>query len=412
VWKADGEHVRLIIWPHSLNQHKIADLDCCLPKLSAELSRLYDGGARCAASLDFVGWFNQFELSDDTGALFAFRVDGSPATYVQPTRLPMGWRASNALAQRVCLLLLRAAGIAQDSLSWIDNLLLVAPDEATLQHRLDRLAKVCAAVGAQWTVESRGPQVQYLGMDLNFATGKWTFKESFQSKVSALSALTESRDPSVSFLELQRICGLANWSCLMPGKSLMHIHNLLSLLSTESRRRYEGVDAPDLPPLLKVSLPPACVQELAGIIAGIGDTHELSPLVYPSFPEPLWTDASTGMGAWICGDHWAQWIWTDQDSHINEKELATLREALLHCPSGPIRLTWCTDSQVCWSVCQHKYTRSARLTPILLDILHICDLRQIQLDCQWVPTDMQKADLPSRVILGPLGLRTAQQRCW
>ena len=136
-----------------------------MPDASARLAELLRPGVAVAATIDATGFFNQFELGDVAATNFAFR--GPAGQWIMPTVLPMGFRLSPAIAQRVLLLLLSRAGLTSSSMVWVDNVLLVASSTPALQLKLARFSAVAAEVGLDWKLEAQGPQVDYLGATLN-----------------------------------------------------------------------------------------------------------------------------------------------------------------------------------------------------------------------------------------------------
>ena len=61
--------------------------------------------------------------------------------------LPMGFRLSPAIAQRVLLLLLRKAGLSESSMVWVDNILVVAQSMEALQYKVARFTALAAECG-------------------------------------------------------------------------------------------------------------------------------------------------------------------------------------------------------------------------------------------------------------------------
>ena len=153
--------------------------------------------------------------------VFAFRHSGGVAAPKKPTRLPMGFRWSPPIAQRTLLLILRAAGLEDCSICWIDNVLIVGSTQEEVERKLAKFREVAAQVNLEFVLDqspSDSPamqQVDFLGISIDFADGSFCFKEKFQGKVKEV--LTEmTRRPSVDFPTLQVAAGLANWAMYGP----------------------------------------------------------------------------------------------------------------------------------------------------------------------------------------------------
>ena len=94
-----------------------------------------------------------------------------------------------------------------------------------------------------------------------------------------------------------------------------------------------------------------------------------------------------------------QWLWQEPLAHINAKELSAIYHGLADLHLSDMTIPVYTDSMVCYHLLNRSYTRSRRLQPILASILHLCEQANLQLDVQWVATDSNPADYPSRVPL-------------
>eukprot|EP01079_Euglenida_sp_SAG-EU17-18_P006458 gene6457-158_t len=146
--------------------------------------------------------------------------------------LSASW-APTAMPMRSLALILRVAGLANVSVVWIDNVRIVAPDDATLKERLARFHAAATLVGLTYTEDERGQEVDFLGahLYLHWGTGLFNFTERFQDKVAA-TALSLGTDLSVD--DLQYISGLANWVCRLARIPLVRVAPLLQALGTAS----------------------------------------------------------------------------------------------------------------------------------------------------------------------------------
>ena len=385
VWKRNGT-ARLICHPVSLNGANRA-IPCGLPDVQAELAALFAAGNRVAVTLDGVGFFNQFPLHPDVGALFAAKVG---ERVLAPTAMPMGVRFAPAVAQRSLALVLRVAGLADVSVVWIDNVLIVAPDDATLKDRLARFHAAATLVGLTYTEDERGQDVDFLGAHLHWGTGLFNFTDRFRDKVAAI----DLDDLDLDLDDLQYTAGLANWVCRLARIPLVRVAPLLQALGTASSD-----------PTLVVPVTPAMRLAWQFCQKAVQGSYLLCPRQPPMVSFNLFTDASDLMGGmYVCGNYlptcMGQWTWEDPGYHINRKELAAVLRALEILDLSDVSLPIGIDSMVVVAILQAGYSRSSDLCGTLEKIVDLCEERDINLLPYWVPTDLNPADYPSRFPLG------------
>ena len=410
VLKSDGIHARLIIDP-AINGRVHPPPPCGLVPLHDLLSWL--GDYKAGVTIDFVSWFNQFFLSADVAAYFVFRARPArrgPAQYYTYTRMPMGFSYAPAVAQRVALLILRAAGLASYARCWIDNIIIAATDVATVRDRLAAFDRVCLLVNAQYRVEvSPGPAHKYLGLHLNFALGTYRFTESWAAKVCGLIKVLLHRhaDP-VPLRVLQTIVGYCVWASWVGRRSLLGLRRLLAHLAWVSTH-----GAPAL------ALPEKTLDEILAVRSLLTppSTYPLRVASRAFLPTVITTDSSSYGGAAVYttdgADTVVNWRWS-RARHINELELAALAVALRLYPwptgpgsAAPSAIRWVTDSTVALRVVVKMYSKSTPLQLILLDIQDILELHNCDLVPDWIATDLNvTADRGSRIL--PADARVVQ----
>ena len=258
-----------------------------MPDVQVGLAGLFAAGNRVAVTLDGVGFFNQFPLHPDVGALFAAKVGEH---VLAPTAMPMGVRFAPVVAQRSLALILRVAGLADVSVVWIDNVLLVAPDDALLKERLARFHAAATLVGLTYTEDERGQEVDFLGAHTNWGTGLFNFTERFQDKVAATD-LALGADLSLD--DLQYVSGLANWVCRLARIPLIRVAPLLQALGTASSD-----------PTLLVPVTPNMRLAWQFCQKAVQGSYLLCPRPPPMASFNLFTDASDLMGGmYVCGNY-------------------------------------------------------------------------------------------------------------
>eukprot|EP01079_Euglenida_sp_SAG-EU17-18_P001864 gene1864-2955_t len=391
---------RLILWPEHFNS-LITSIPCDLPDLSQDLSRAWAAGARYAVTLDGVGFFNQFPIPRWLSEAFSAKVDGH---YVRPTRLPMGWRWSPSIANRTLKLLLRACGLADCSIVWIDNVLIWGVSPSDVQSKLAAFSDLAATVNFQWTIDDQGTVVPFLGTVLDFSAGTVAFSPKFQTKMHA-TALTTGTD--TGFVDLQYLAGLANWTCSVSKTPLVRIFHLLRAVSEGARFDPVALSlGSHCPSPGRVPTSAAMCQDLALCKQLVGQVFPMHTPVLPPLDFTVFTDASDTMGGTVFMQNAAtifmtQWAYQHSELlHINLKELHSIFYALQlfedQHDNHAVHLF--SDNAVSVSVCNSGYTRSPALAPVLSDILQWCTQHNIQLHVHYIPTEQNPADYPSRVM--------------
>ena len=391
VWKSDGTHARLILWPAGTNAHT-RPVAACMPHTADAIAALVRGGATCAATIDARGFFNQFPLGDAAAAAFAFR--GPSGEWLVPSVLPMGFKLSPALAQRVLLLLLHRAGLTEHSMVWIDNVLITAQCTKELDEALRRFEETAAMVGLDWVLEGKGRKVDYLGAELDFGASTFRFLPRLRDKLSALANTALSAPMTLA--HFRSLVGTMVWVAHLSRTPLAHLSTTLNNLATASRLL--AADAlPD--EYLQHCVCPA--DELDRVLSLARQEHRMAPPVLPTYDSSLYVDSSDLMAGSFLDPQGTmeQWLWQEPLAHINAKELSAIYHGLADLHLSDMTIPVYTDSMVCYHLLNRSYTRSRRLQPILASILHLCEQANLQLDVQWVATDSNPADYPSRVPL-------------
>lgn len=395
VAKKDGS-ARLIIDPQLNTVDARIDVTCPLPDVSSILNAASKSAYGCM--VDMQSWFTQFSLGPEVSPFFTVSTGGRTWAY---QRVPMGWRLAPALAQRALMFVLRKAQVSSGFV-WIDNIVMFGDTEAQLQAELARLQAVMESYKMSFRVEISPARTlrDCLGMDLDLVSGTFAFSQSFKSKFQYFCAdLVSGASQPLSLLEVQKLSGLAVWASYLSRQPLFIISPLLVHLGYVSNH-----PAP-------VTLPDKARAAFLALLPVVKQQHTLGSPLAVDLGLDLFTDSSDGMGGAILYDAsglppqvW-QWTWSGaSEAHINVKELAAIRHALLSMPkmdnTGPKGLVRChTDSMVCLGVLQRMYARSPPLLAVLRDLHSILQQKHLDLDLSYVPTADNPADHPSRVLL-------------
>ena len=400
VWKSDGIHVRLIVWPFDLNVNMPPPWSGLQPH--ADLRTLW-AGSSFGVTLDMKGAFNQFGLSPSVQRLFTCRVGRQGRTKLYcASRLPMGWVGSPALCQRVLRLLLRVAALAACSFCHIDNVFIGGHSVADVQAKVDAFLQLCASLDITMLVEGAiGTEVTFLGLLVNLTTKTATFKPAFVQKVADMQLV-----PLMQYQSFRICVGLALWTAIMSNTRLFHLHNLLWTLSDAARER-----AAVLPPQLPsgdVQVSGAALGELRVMQQKVRETFNLLAPSPPVSAVHLTTDAchSGGAAVWTWGpgtkvlqcDHWP---WSpDQLAHINVLEMLACDIALesdFPVGAAAVTLPWHTDSMVSLQAVLKGFSGSRHLGVPLANALSRCESRGMVLAPTHVVSECNIADRPSRL---------------
>ena len=137
---------------------------------------------RWAASLDMKCFYYQFLLHPSVRRYFAIEIDG---VFYQPTRLPMGFKASVSIAQAFIKSMVRLSGVPLgDTDIYIDNIMVIADTEEECRRRLDLIHGTLLRAGVVvGDIQQPARQVVHRGMKLDMEAKTASIKPEFIQKL-------------------------------------------------------------------------------------------------------------------------------------------------------------------------------------------------------------------------------------
>ncbi|PHR97879.1 MAG: hypothetical protein COA68_12070 [Oceanobacter sp.] len=257
------------------------------------------GLRRYSAQFDASSFYDQFELSPEVAAFFAFRV--RPGVFRRYTRLPMGFRPACSIAQAIMELLADVDVAGVQAFVYIDNVLFTGDDRDSVLEAGRRFRER----GLQCNVTLNDPTVpladlvdatvfDFLGAEYDAVASTVRNTTKTEAKLrTALDVLSAPRPPTLR--QLAAVFGLLFWGQqitplrLAPYFSALRAFRLLPL---EASQAHWNAPAPPLSPVAHLQLRQWLL---------LAATRPSRPLIDPPVPTPefrMWVDASAfGWGA-------------------------------------------------------------------------------------------------------------------
>ena len=166
------------------------------------LVRRFVGG--WAATIDFAAYYDQFSLAPAVRPFFGLRTRKG---LLQATTLPMGFRASCAVAQWATWLITDLP--ARDDveiMTYIDNVMVVAKTQTAVKQTMDLITERCKRVGVIINDAEKpcrpSQYVEFLGEQLDLRKGTVSLAPKTTEKIRVVREWAESFTPSGDWMSL------------------------------------------------------------------------------------------------------------------------------------------------------------------------------------------------------------------
>ena len=191
-------------------------------------------GELYAVSIDMKGWFGEIPIAGNY-----LRISHRGKEIWAWTVLPQGWSWSPCLAQRISEMIL--SGLSTTGIIYDNFLLCDSLENLQEQVRifLQRTKRVNAEINMEKSILSPSREVVYCGVSLNLKTRCYRSETKWATKAGkALAALSKCR--RVTYEEVYRAAGLANWALTTRRVPFCYHRPILSALRVVGRRLYRG----------------------------------------------------------------------------------------------------------------------------------------------------------------------------
>ena len=368
--KGCGTKSRGIVDPR-INDYMDHTADSFLPSILSRLESFHRPHLRYGVTLDMVSAFHQFLLSKEIRPFFTSRMKGG--AHFWNTTLPMGYRNAVSICQGTlglaCLearYRVEARGIAPmsetDSESWVDNGVLLGSSVAVVQALLDAFREVADELGLAWEQEIEvGHTLKWVGLDIDLASGKYTYAGKWTEKVRPLLEIA-TQAPACGSTVFAKLAGIACYMCYISRSPMIAINGILRELAVMCKSLKGGKSG-----VVELG---SLHSEFRYLLGLLGSSWKLQPPRAPPRQVIAFTDASdTYYGLVLmrgrrCLETTVRIREVEQ--HITWKELM----AVLVFLRKYSRLSCCTlklgiDNMAALACIMKKHTMSSNLAPVL-----------------------------------------------
>lgn len=408
--KETGLRQRFILWTRGANDEldrKGYKAQVPIGHISEYLSAV---NAECASTRDFKTGFYAIEIPVEFRKFFRFRdADGE---WWELTRLPMGHCCAPELMHTLAAVaaghpafvkaVYAAKGVRTDI--WIDNVRYSGSRTAVEREtkRLDATAVECSLTWKPSDTKNQATHYDFIGVTWDHER----HRVSPSSRLCAKLLKANLRCDTAGALESLggRLLHASAIAGVFPGTywfAVKYLRRITNSLNRGFRLAHEPVN-----------VPPSVSRELTEWVADVQRQREvLEPPAETTMT--VFVDASlTGWGG-VMVDHFTgevsivgqSWSSRQRNYHINELEALALLEVISLLPgkvSGG-RLHVCVDNTSVAGVVRKKLcARSSVLNDAVVGALAHLRRKRITCSMQWVKSERNPADYPSRVPLTPM----------
>ena len=402
VVKKDGVSTRGVVDPQI---NSIWDNSSTPARLPFLLTRLSDLGRTAkpfthGCTLDMRSAFYQFSLHPDVAAYFAMRLKRGP--HYLHSRLPMGFRPAVHFCQSSLLVLGAEAvnrlcntrGFDPDSFfvdGWVDNLVIAGTSEYHCEVLLQEILRVAEEIGMNITPEQPiATSITWCGLLIDLSRGTYSLKSDWLKPVRELTLdLVSGECESINPLLFEQLRGKLVYATYIQNFPMVRLSPVLHVSDLDT----DVCIAPDIR---------ACLSSVLETILLPGTTRPMCPPTMV-IPHVMFTDASsTGLGAVLVSNSRRRVLSSPivgrlADEHISYKELYAVLWSLNQWPhlcNGSLKCF--IDNQSVVAIVNSRHTSSSKLTNPLQRLLSLCESRNLHLLAEYIPTDLNPADEPSR----------------